>query len=66
MHNRQDNDMRFFNTIEYSERKSGHQRAPRFSVHDRVNKRLFRDEPESGKRFVQELMPQSDSLLFVP
>jgi hypothetical protein len=66
MHNRHDNDMWILNTIENSEREAMHQCAPRISVHDRVNEWLLRDESKCGERFVQELVPQSDSLLFVP
>ncbi len=61
-----DNDLGLLYSEVDSERKSRHQRTSCIAMNDRICQRLFGNELESRKRFVQELVSQTLALLLVP
>jgi hypothetical protein len=61
-----DNDLRLLDSEVDSEGKPGHQRTARIAMNYRICQRLFRNELESRKCFVQEFVPEILALLLVP
>jgi hypothetical protein len=61
-----DNDLGLLDAEVDSEGKARHQRTACIAMNYRVTQRLFGNELESRKCFVQEFVPETFALLLVP